>query len=151
VKSGESKSTVHKLVASLRMRLRWVCACDDLLRWVLIKYGLSISLHHDLDTHLKRLRDLIGSLLRISAVISGKSIIYVFNGGVGFESLGIFLQEEEEGSVSSSSSSSSSSLFLQSTRGVEMLQNQRGHRMKVTRESRVRTQLCKKLLQRDCN
>jgi hypothetical protein len=50
--------------------------------------------------------------------------------------------EEEEGSVSSSSSS----LFLQSTRGMEMLQNQRGHRMKVTRESRVRTQLCKKLL-----
>lgn len=149
VKSGESKSTVHKLVASLRMRLRWVCACDDLLRWVLIKYGLSISLHHDLDTHLKRLRDLIGSLLRISAVISGKSIIYVFNGGVGFESLGIFLQEgeeEEEEEERSVSSSSSSSLFLQSTRGVEMLQNQRGHRMKVTRESRVRTQLCKKLL-----
>jgi len=60
---------------------------------VLIKYGLSISLHHDLDTHLKRLRDLTGSLLRISAVISGKSIINVFNGGVGFESLGIFLRE----------------------------------------------------------
>ena len=114
---------------------------------MLIKYGLSISLHHDLDTHLKRLRDLTGSLLRISAVISGKSIINVFNGGVGFESLGIFLREggeEEEGSVSSSSSSSS--LFLQGTRGMEMLQNQRGHRMKVTRESRVRTQLCKKLL-----
>ena len=112
---------------------------------MLIKYGLSISLHHDLDTHLKRLRDLTGSLLRISAVISGKSIINVFNGGVGFESLGIFLREggeEEEGSVSSSSSS----LFLQSTRGMEMLPNQRGHRMKVTRESRVRTQLCKKLL-----
>ena len=60
---------------------------------MLIKYGLSISLHHDLDTHLKRLRDLTGSLLRISAVISGKSIINVFNGGVGFESLGIFLRE----------------------------------------------------------
>jgi hypothetical protein len=29
---------------------------------------------------------------------------------------------------------------------MEMLQNQRRHRMKVTRESRVRTQLCKKLL-----
>lgn len=92
------------------------------------------------------MRDLTGSLLRISAVISGKSTINVFNGGVGFESLGIFLREGEEEEEGSVSSSSSSSLFLQSTRGMEMLPNQRGHIMKVTRESRVRTQLCKKLL-----
>jgi len=92
---GLSKSTVYNLVELLspRMSPRLVRACVNFCRCMLMKYGLSVSLHHDFDTHLKRLRVLTGSLLRISVIISaGMSIL--FNVSVFIFCLGSCISEE---------------------------------------------------------